>query len=64
MKNMAELRDNLAADYLRLQSGDIEPKVLSELSNAAGKMINTAKTQIEYNTLTKSSRRIEFLECD
>lgn len=64
MNNMTELRDALAQSFKQLQEGDIDPKVMSELSNAAGKMINTTKVQIEYNTMTGSDRKIKFLECE
>ena len=64
MKNITELRDELADSFTKLKNGDIEPKVMSELSNAAGKIINTARVQIEYNTLQNSKRPVKFLECE
>jgi len=64
MKTMTELRNELAKTYEALKAGETDTKTVAELSNVAGKMINTAKVQIEYNTLIKSGRKIRFLECD
>ena len=63
MKNVNELRDQLALVFAGLQSGTIAHKDASELANLAGKMINSAKVQVEYYTLRKESPNIEFLGC-
>ena len=62
MDNVTDLRNELLKAFAELKEGSIEPKIMSELNNAAGKIINTAKVQIEYNALTKSDRTIGFLE--
>ena len=64
MNNMTELRDEFAKTYKKLKKGKTDTKTAAQLSNVAGKIIISAKVQIEYNTLTKSGRKIEFLECD
>lgn len=51
MKNVSELRDELSAVYADLRSGALDAKVAKELANVAGKMINSAKIQIDYHTL-------------
>lgn len=62
MKNIEELRDNLASVFEDLRAGAIKPGEAAELSNIAGKMINSAKAQIEYYSLRKEAPEIEFLK--
>ena len=61
MKNVEELRDQLAAVFTALQNGVIEHKDAAELANLAGKMINSAKVQVEYYALRKEAPNIPFL---
>lgn len=62
MKNAEELRDQLAQTFSQLKSGAIKPSEAAELANLAGKMIASAKVQVEYFALRKESPRIKFLE--
>ena len=62
MKNVNELRDHLSQVFTDLKSGAIKHTDAGELANLAGKMINSAKVQIEYYALRKESPKIEFLE--
>ena len=62
MKNAEELRDELAQTFAQLKSGAIKPSEAAELANLAGKMIVSAKVQVEYFALRKESPRIKFLE--
>ena len=62
MKNCEELRNELAVVFERLKAGEIKPGEAAEMANIAGKMINSAKAQIEYYALRKESPRINFLE--
>lgn len=64
MKNVVELRDNLSEVFTRLKTGDMEPKRASELANLAGKMINSAKVQLEYHALRKDEPNIKFLHIE
>lgn len=61
MKNANELRNELSEIFAGLKSGDIDAKVAAEMSNIAGKMINSAKAQIEYYALRKEQPTINFL---
>lgn len=63
MKNVNELRDQLALVFAGLQNGTIPHKDAAELANLAGKMINSAKVQVEYYALRKEMPEIEFLGC-
>lgn len=62
MKNCDELRAELAMTFERLKAGEIKPGEAAELANLAGKMIASAKVQVEYFALRKESPRIKFLE--
>lgn len=62
MKNAEELRDELAQTFAQLKAGAIKPSEAAELANLAGKMIASAKVQVEYFALRKESPRIKFLE--
>lgn len=62
MKNAEELRSDLAEVFCALKAGIIAAKDASELANLAGKMIASAKVQVEYYALRKESPRIAFLE--
>jgi len=62
MKTAGELRDNLATVFAELRAGSIKAADAAELANLAGKMIGSAKVQVEYYALRKETPRIEWLE--
>lgn len=62
MKNIVELRNNLAALFDQLKAGDIEIKTAAEMNNAAGKIIGTLKVELEYASLRQELPNIPFLE--
>ena len=64
MKNAEELRKNLADVFRQLQAGELKPAEAAELANLGGKMINSAKVQVEYYALRKETPRIAWLEQD
>lgn len=64
MKNITELRDALALQYQKVLNGEIDVKVAAELNNTAGKIINSAKVQLEYNVQTKNTKTIKFLDSE
>lgn len=64
MKNAEELRKNLADVFRQLQAGELKPAEAAELANLGGKMINSAKVQVEYFALRKEAPRISWLEQD
>ena len=61
MKNVDELRGQLAEVFTQLRAGTIKPGEAAELANLAGKMIGSAKVQVEYYALRKEAPTIEFL---
>ena len=62
MKNAEELRDELAQTFAQLKAGEIKASEAAELANLAGKMIASAKVQVEYFALRKEAPKIGFLE--
>jgi hypothetical protein len=64
MKNVDELRKQLAETFACLKNGTVSHKDASELANIAGKMISSAKVQVEYYGMRKESPKIAFLEPD
>jgi hypothetical protein len=62
MKTVTQLRNELAEVFDKLNLGLIKPKEAGELANVAGKMINSAKVQLEYYALRKEIPTIDFLK--
>jgi len=62
MKNAEALRASLSAVFAKLQAGEIKPSEAAELANLGGKMINSAKVQVEYYALRKEVPKIAWLE--
>jgi hypothetical protein len=61
MKNVNELRNELSDVFAGLRAGSIKHSDAAELANLAGKMINSAKVQLEYYALRKEAPVIPFL---
>ena len=62
MKNASAVRQELSQIFESLKSGEIKATDAAEFSNLAGKMINSAKVQVEYYAARKESPSIKFLE--
>jgi hypothetical protein len=61
MNNITELREELANVFTGLRDGTLDPKQAIEMNNAAGKMINTVKVQLEYAALRNETPSIDFM---
>lgn len=64
MNTASELRAELAKVFNQLKAGEIKPSEAAELANLAGKMIASAKVQVEYAALRKDVPEISFLNDD
>lgn len=62
VNNITDLRNDLLDVYACLRDGSIGLREAKERSNAAGKILSSAKLQLEYNAYTKSDAKIPFLE--
>lgn len=61
MKNAEQLRTALASVFSDLRAKRIAHKDAGQLASLAGKMIGSARAQIEYAKLRKETPDIEFL---
>ena len=65
MKDIKELRDEQILVYEQLKQGKIGQSQAKELANVAGKIMGSAKLQMEYNKLVGSKDSpIKFLQVD
>ncbi len=62
MQNITELRESLLANYELTKSKKMDLKMCKELSNTAGKIINSLKVELEYNQMLGIKTKIDFLE--
>ncbi|VVE82662.1 hypothetical protein [Pandoraea sputorum] len=62
MKNIRDVRAELSKVFDDLKAGRLKPAEASELNNAAGKIINSLKVEIEYYALRKEKPKIDFLD--
>ena len=60
--NVVELRNDLLDVYDQIRNGKIGIREAKENANVAGKIISTAKLQLEYNAYMKTSSKIDFLD--
>ena len=62
ISNVNDLRNNLSDVFEALRNGNIAHKEAKEISNLAGKMINSAKAQLDYHAMRKdTTTKITFL---
>lgn len=62
IKNISDLTQDLTRNYNKLVKGQLTEKRAKEISNMAGKIINSAKAQLDYNSYMKYKREIPFLD--
>ncbi len=64
IETIGKLREELSSVISGLKDGTIDTKTATEINNAAGKMINSCKVQLEYAALQKKEPKIKFLNCE
>jgi len=62
MRNVNELRNALSVTFADLKAGKLKPNEASGFANIAGKMIQSAKVQVDYYAQRKIKKPIKFLE--
>lgn len=62
MKNVIELREELINVFEKIKSKEIDLKQAKELTNVAGKIINSAKLELEYDQFLGNKSKIKFLQ--
>jgi len=60
--NVTEMRNQLVDVFGKLRAKKIGVNEAKELANVSGKIISSAKTQLEYNKYCGSKQEINFLE--
>ena len=60
--NVVELREELSTVFEKLKTGEIAIKEAAELNNTAGKIIATAKLELEYWKLCQEKPDIAFIK--
>lgn len=61
MNNINELRTELCNAFDWVKKDPKRALQVKEMSNAAGKIINTVRVQLEYSAIRKEVPNIEFL---
>lgn len=56
------LRADLMRVYNDLRNGNINKGTAKEIANVAGKILGSAKTQLDYNKWVKNESKIDFFE--
>jgi hypothetical protein len=64
LETVKDLRNDLINIYSALREGKLELKEAKEFANVSGKIMNSAKLQLDYNIHTKSQGKIKFLDCN
>lgn len=62
--NVVGLREDLIKVYENLRSGNLGTNEAKQAANVAGKILSTAKAQMEYNKMVQSKKKIKFLESE
>lgn len=64
MKNIKDLREELIDLFDLLKEGKIKTRDAKEIINCSGKIILSAKTELDYNKYVGKKVQIDFLEVD
>lgn len=62
IKNIKGLRDDLLLVYRQLRTGAITDLHAKTISNVAGKIISSVKTEVFYNNHMEQKKVIDFME--
>lgn len=62
--NIKNLRDELVDSFKTLKKGDIKRSDAKEITNMAGKIISSAKVEMDYNKMIQNGKKVDFLEVD
>jgi hypothetical protein len=62
IENIRDLRDDLIQLYENLKDKKIGLKEVKELTNTAGKIMNSAKLELEYRSFVGNKEEILFLK--
>ena len=60
--NIKDLRDSLLESFEALKEGKLKTKEAKEITNMSGKIILSAKVELDYNKFMKLGRKIDLLD--
>lgn len=60
--NVKQLRDSMIESFEQLKNGELKVKEAKEITNLAGKIILSAKVQMDYNKMLNLTRQVDFLD--
>lgn len=64
IKNIQELRKVLCKTLIEVKSGSCDVNQATEVNNAAGKIVQTAKLEMDYARARKETPIIDFMGSD
>jgi len=64
MKNLKEVRERLEVLYINMENRMVKPHEGKELANVAGKLISSAKLELEHNIFLKNGKPVPFIACE
>jgi hypothetical protein len=64
IENIEDLRNSMLDVYEKIRSAEIGVREAKEYANVAGKIIASAKLQLEYNAYMKTQAKIKFLDVE
>lgn len=64
MKNIQQLRSELADNFNKLKSGELEVPEAAEMNNTAGKIIQTVAMELKQSEIIQSKKAVPFLSYD
>jgi hypothetical protein len=62
IENIVDLRDSLLDSFNALKGGSLDLKTAKELTNLSGKIILSARVELDYIKYNKEERKITFLD--
>ena len=62
MENITDLRNSLSDNYEKMKNKEMELNMGKELANTAGKILNSLRVELEYNSQMGIKEEIQFLK--
>ncbi len=62
IKHVRDLQQNMIELFELIEQGEIPLSEAKELNNAAGKILNCSKVELNYNKFMETKRKIPFIE--
>lgn len=60
--NITQLRNELIQNFKDIKAEKINSKIAISMNNTAGKILQTARIELDYTKHVKTARKIKFLE--